>query len=62
MALRALNTDYNNIHKLDKIDWTLCTAAGILGAAVDILLVGIPQKTPEGVKGGPLFKLCQRLV
>ena len=54
VALRALNTDYNNIHKLDKIDWTLCTAAGILGAAVDILLVGIPQKTPEGVKGGPL--------
>lgn len=53
-ALRALNADYNNIHKLDKIDITICTAAGILGAVVDILLIGIPQKTPEGLKGGPL--------
>ncbi len=53
-ALRALNADYNNIHKLDKIDITICVAAGILGAVVDILLIGIPQKTPEGLKGGPL--------
>ncbi|MFD2728733.1 hypothetical protein [Enterococcus camelliae] len=53
-ALRALNADYNNIHKLDKIDITICAAAGILGAVIDILLVGIPQKTPEGLKGGPL--------
>ena len=53
-ALRALNADYNNIHKLDKIDITICAAAGILGAVVDILLIGIPQKTLEGLKGGPL--------
>lgn len=53
-ALRALNADYNNIHKLDKIDITICAAAGILGAVIDILLIGIPQKTPEGLKGGPL--------
>ena len=54
VAIRALNADYNNIHKLDKIDITICSAAGILGAVIDILLVGIPQKTPEGLKGGPL--------
>lgn len=53
-ALRALNADYNNIHKLDKMDITICAAAGILGAVIDILLVGIPQKTPEGLKGGTL--------
>ena len=53
-ALRALNADYNNIHKLDKIDITICATAGILGAVIDILLIGIPQKTPEGLKGGPL--------
>jgi hypothetical protein len=53
-ALRALNTDYNSIHKLDKMDISICAAAGILGAVIDILLVGIPQKTPEGLKGGPL--------
>ena len=54
VALRALNTDYDNIHKLDKIDITICAAAGILGAVVDILLIGIPQKTPDGLKGGLL--------
>ncbi|MDF9823765.1 hypothetical protein M2475_000112 [Breznakia sp. PF5-3] len=54
VALRALNIDYNNIHKLDKIDITICATAGILGVVVDILLIGIPKKTPEGLKGGPL--------
>lgn len=53
-ALRALNSDYNSIHKLDKIDISICAAAVILGAVIDILLVGIPPKTPEGLKGGPL--------
>lgn len=33
---------------------TISAAAGMLGAAVDILLVGIPQKTSEGLKGAPL--------
>lgn len=54
VALHALNTDYNNIHKLDKIDITICAAAGILGAVVDILLIGIPQKTQDSLKGGLL--------
>lgn len=53
-TLRALNADYNNIHKLDKIDITICAAAGILGAVINILLIGIPQKTSEGLKGGQL--------
>lgn len=53
-ALRTLNADYNSIHKLDKIDISICATAGILGAVIDILLVGIPQKTPQGLKGGPL--------
>lgn len=52
--IRRLNTEYNQIHHLDKYDIALCAAAGLLGAAVDLLLVGIPQKTPEGLKGGPL--------
>lgn len=26
----------------------------MVGAAVDILMVGIPEKTPEGLKAGPL--------
>lgn len=52
--IRMLNAEYNQLHHLDKYDIAISAAAGLLGAAVDILLVGIPQKTPEGLKGGPL--------
>lgn len=52
--IRALNEDFNNIHKLDTIDISICVGAGILAAIVDILLIGIPKKTPQGLKGGPL--------
>ncbi len=53
-AVLMLNAEYNALHKLDKFDVIISAAAGILGAAMDILLVGIPKKVPEGLKGGPL--------
>lgn len=53
-AIVALNEEYNQLHRLDKYDIAISAAAGLLAAAVDILLVGIPQKTPEGLKGGVL--------
>ena len=49
-----MNDDFNNIHKLDAIDISICAGAGVLAAIVDILLIGIPKKTPQGLKGGPL--------
>lgn len=52
--IQLLNAEYNQLHHLDKYDVAISAAAGMLGAAVDILLVGIPQKTPEGLKGGTL--------
>lgn len=52
--IKLLNAEYNQLHHLDKYDIAISAAAGLLGAAVDILLVGIPQKTPEGLKGAPL--------
>ncbi|MBR3245945.1 MAG: hypothetical protein IKF90_25095 [Parasporobacterium sp.] len=52
--IRMLNVEYNQLHHLDKYDVAISAAAGMLGAVVDILLVGIPKKTPEGLKGGPL--------
>ena len=52
--IQLLNAEYNQLHHLDKYDVTISVAAGMLGAAVDILLVGIPQKTPQGLKGGTL--------
>lgn len=53
-AVKRLNAEYNQLHNLDKYDIAISACAGILSAAVDILLVGIPKKTPEGLKGGPL--------
>lgn len=53
-AVNILNEEFNAIHRLDRYDITICAAAGLLGAAVDLLLVGIPKKTPDGLKGGPL--------
>lgn len=53
-AILMLNEDYNAVHRLDKFDVTISVVAGLLGAAIDILLVGIPQKTHDGLKGGPL--------
>lgn len=53
-AIRQLNAEYNQLHHLDKYDVAVCATAGLISGLVDILLVGIPQKTPEGLKGGPL--------
>ena len=49
-----LNAEFNQLHKLDKYDVAICASAGILSGTIDLLLVGIPQKTPDGLKGGPL--------
>lgn len=53
-AVKTLNAQYDQIHRLDEIDVTIAAGAGLLAAAVDILLVGIPAKTPGGLKAGPL--------
>ena len=47
--IQLLNAEYNQLHHLDKYDIAISAVAGMLGATVDILLVGIPQKTPEEI-------------
>lgn len=54
MAIRQLNEEFNAVHRLDAFDISITALAGLVGAVVDILLVGIPTKTPEGLRGGPL--------
>ena len=49
-----LNEEYNNLHKLDSLDITICATAGILAGIIDILLIGIPGPTKDGLKAGPL--------
>ncbi len=59
-AIKQLYLDYNQVHKLDKIDITICALAGIIGAAVEVLMVGIPQKGPEGLKAGTLSNFIRK--
>ena len=54
LAIKMLDEEYNAVHRLDKNDVTISIVAGLLGAVIDILLVGIPQKTSDGLKAGPL--------
>ena len=54
LAIRQLHKEYNAIHKLDAVDISISVVAAILGGVIDILLVGIPVKTTEGLKAGAL--------
>ena len=52
--IETLNEQFNSVFKLDELDWTICAVSAIVSAAMDILLVGIPEKTKSGLKAGPL--------
>lgn len=52
--IEKLNNDYDAVHHLDKIDWSICAVAGILSATVDILFIGIPEPTKAGTRAGSL--------
>ena len=60
LAIKQLYKEYNQIHRLDKVDITISAIAGIVGAAVDILLVGIPQKGPDGLEAGTLSNFIRK--
>lgn len=53
-AIHLMNIEFNQIHRLDKVDVAIGALAGMVGSAVATLMVGIPQKTSEGLKAGPL--------
>lgn len=59
-AIRLMNEEYNSLHRLDKFDVSISAVAAIVGAAVDILLVGVPQKGPEGLKAGTLSDFIRK--
>lgn len=52
--IRRLHAEYDAIHKLDQLDVAIAAGAGLLAAAIDILLIGLPKKTPSGTEAGPL--------
>jgi hypothetical protein len=59
-VIEKLNEDFNAIHRLDGVDWAICVIAGLVAAAIDILLVGIPGKTADGTKAGSLSDWIRR--
>lgn len=59
-VIRLLNDEYNQIHRLDKTDIAISALAGIIGAAVDILMIGIPAKGSEGLEAGPLSDFIRK--
>ena len=54
LAIKQMNAEFNAIHRLDAFDVSISALAALVGAAVDILLIGIPEKTPDGLKAGAL--------
>ena len=60
LYIRALASDINAMHNLDLVDYSICAMAGILSGALDVLMVGIPHSTTEGLKAGPLSNVIRK--
>lgn len=60
LAIQQLNREFNQVHQLDKTDIAISEIAGIIGAAVDILMVGIPQRGPDGLEAGVLSDFIRK--
>ncbi|MBP3883748.1 MAG: hypothetical protein J6D54_02255 [Olsenella sp.] len=54
LAVRRLNYEFDQLHRLDKVDVAIAALAGLLAGAVDVFMVGLPRRTPDGLKAGPL--------
>ena len=61
LTIKELNKQYNEIHRLDELDILIAVSAGLLASAVDILLVGVPEKTSCGLKAGSLSNTSEML-
>lgn len=59
-GIMFLNNEFNTLYRLDKFDVTISAVAAIVGAIVDIVLVGIPAKGPDGLEAGPLSDFIRR--
>lgn len=53
-AIKIYEKEFNQIHKLDNCDIAISVFSGIIGAIVDIVLVGIPHSSTDGLKAGEL--------
>ena len=54
VAIVNLNNEYKALYKLDNTEIAISVFAGLLSAVIDILLIGIPHRTTNGLKAGKL--------
>lgn len=52
--INNLQEEFNDLNRLDKIDWAICSVTGLIAAAMDIILVGIPFKDTGGTHAGKM--------
>ncbi|MDQ1143786.1 hypothetical protein QE429_000613 [Bacillus sp. SORGH_AS 510] len=64
--IELLRGDFKSIHRLDKIDWSICGVAGVLASIIDIFLVQMPKHPgmlgSKGHDGGPLSNLIKEKI
>lgn len=53
-VISSLNNEFKELYKLDKIEITISVLAGLLSAVIDILLIGMPHRTTNGLEAGKL--------
>ncbi len=60
--LLKLREEFDAIHRLDATDYMICGISGVLSAAVDIFMVGMPQAPLAGIDGGTLSNFIRKKV
>lgn len=65
-SLKQLNGDFKDLHRLDKIDWSIAGSIGMISALVDIFLVQMPKRPgylgEEAIKGGSLSNYIKEIL
>ena len=54
VVINNLNKEFKELYKLDNTEIAISVLAGLLSAVIDILLIGIPHRTKNGLEAGKL--------
>lgn len=54
VVINSLNNEFKELYKLDNTEIAISVLAGLLSAVIDILLIGMPHRTKNGLETGKL--------
>lgn len=54
VVINNLNNEFKELYKLDNTEISISVLAGLLSAVIDILLIGMPHRTKNGLEAGKL--------